>query len=121
MRPYISQLNLKGFKAFRDTTFTFGSLEVIVGANGSGKTSLFEFLRFLRDAVDREIPPEIIRGGTGQRIFYNSLNSFQWKSTFRNIWDSPPQYRGEVGRSGIVFFEEPSNFDTDVTQLSDLV
>ena len=59
MPPHISSLNLKGYKPFRDTTFNFGQLEVIAGANGSGKSSLFEFLQFLRDAIDREIPPEI--------------------------------------------------------------
>jgi len=41
-------------------------LEVLVGANGSGKSSLFEFLKFLRDGMGEDIPPEIVKGAIGQ-------------------------------------------------------
>jgi len=74
MIPYISKLQIKGFKAFRDTTFDFGRLEVIAGANGSGKSSLFEILKFLRDSAEDGIPPEIIKGSFGQEIFNNPQN-----------------------------------------------
>src|SRR5258708_32057090 len=67
---WLESLNIKGFRPFRDFTATFGALEILVGANGSGKSALFEFLRFLRDGMTREIPPEIIPGGSGQQVFH---------------------------------------------------
>jgi len=45
-------------------------LEILVGSNGSGKSALFEFLKFLRDSTYQEIPPEIIAGSIGQEIFH---------------------------------------------------
>lgn len=66
----IKSLKLQGYRPFRDVIFKFSPLEVIVGANGSGKSSLFEFLRFLRDAMYLDIPPEIVSGSIGQQIFH---------------------------------------------------
>ena len=71
MNQSIKTLRLKGYRPFRDITIPLGQLEVIIGANGSGKSSLFEFLKFLRDAVYQEIPPEIVAGSVGQQIFHS--------------------------------------------------
>jgi len=67
---FLSSIKIKGYRPFRDFFARFESLEVIVGANGSGKSSLFEFLKFLRNACYQEIPPEIIAGSIGQQIFH---------------------------------------------------
>lgn len=78
--PRLTSINIKGFRAFRDFTAELGALEVLVGANGSGKSSLFEFLKFLRDATDREIPPEIIEGAYGRQVFYKpGPDEISWK------------------------------------------
>ncbi|MCP4543061.1 MAG: AAA family ATPase [Chloroflexi bacterium] len=77
--PRICSLNIQGYRPFRDLTTRLSELEVIVGANGAGKSSLFEFLRFLRDAVREEIPPEIVAGSAGRQIFHRpGPEKFQW-------------------------------------------
>jgi predicted ATPase len=63
-------IQITGYKALKDLRAPLGSLEVFVGANGTGKTNLFEFLRFLRDGMTQEVPPEIIPGSLGQQIFH---------------------------------------------------
>ncbi len=68
--PNLRSIKLQGYRPFNDFTARFSSLEVLVGANGSGKSSLFEFLKFLRDAVHQDIPPEIVAGSIGQQIFH---------------------------------------------------
>jgi|GEM_PF-3939060 predicted ATPase len=47
---WLPSIKIKGYRPFNDILFRFRPLQVIVGANGSGKSSLFEFLKFLRDA-----------------------------------------------------------------------
>lgn len=75
----LTDLRIRGYRALKDFSASFGSLEVLVGANGSGKTSLFEFLRFLRDSSSQEIPPEIVAGTVGQQIFHKpGPDSFSW-------------------------------------------
>ena len=66
----LTDLRIRGYRALKDFSASFGALEVLVGANGSGKTSLFEFLKFLRDSSSQEIPPEIVAGTVGQQIFH---------------------------------------------------
>ncbi|MBM3790822.1 MAG: hypothetical protein FJW35_10815 [Acidobacteria bacterium] len=66
----LTSIKIRGYRPFRDFLCNVGSLEVLAGANGSGKSSLFEFLRFLRDSLYQDIPPEIIPGSIGQQIFH---------------------------------------------------
>lgn len=65
----IESLRLKNFKAFRDVTIPeLPSFAVFVGANGSGKTSLFSVFSFLQDALSDNVPMALTRLG-GSRGF----------------------------------------------------
>ena len=68
MSPRLKSIKIKGYRPFGDFSASFGPLEIIVGDNGSGKSSLFEFLKFLRDGMFREIPPEITPDSAGRQI-----------------------------------------------------
>ncbi len=47
-QSYISRVRLKGYKSIIDTEVTFKpGLNIIIGANGSGKTNFVEYLKFL--------------------------------------------------------------------------
>lgn len=43
----LSQLALKGYKTIEDGSLSFGSLSVVIGANGAGKSNLISFFRLL--------------------------------------------------------------------------
>lgn len=62
----IIQLKLKNFKTFRNATASFGPVSIVLGANGSGKSNLFDAFRFLkaigdgrpvRDAIEGHLVP----------------------------------------------------------------
>lgn len=61
----IESIRLKNFKAFRDFEVrNLPNLMIIVGANGTGKSTLFDVLGFLRDALKNNIRQALaIRGG----------------------------------------------------------
>lgn len=106
--PCIKSIKLKGYRPFRDFTARLGPLEVIVGANASGKSSLFEFLKFLRDAVYQEIPPEIVAGSIGQQIFHRpGPDRFWWSIEVDLLQPATLYYQGEligpVGKTHISF------------------
>lgn len=44
----LSSITLENFKSFKQARVDFGPLTLIIGANGSGKSNLFDALRFLR-------------------------------------------------------------------------
>lgn len=102
----IKSIRIQGYRPFKDCLATFGDLEVFVGANGSGKSSLFEFLRFLREALKQDIPPEIIEGSIGQQIFhFPGPERFSWNVEVDFGQSRPLTYQGQlmgpVGRTHI--------------------
>jgi len=110
MRNYywLPSIKIKGYRPFEDILIRFRPLQVLVGANGSGKSSLFEFLRFIRDACYQEIPPEIVAGTTGQQIFHKPGPDRLWWSAEVNLREKVPLYYqgellGPVGATKIIF------------------
>jgi predicted ATPase len=106
--PCVTSVKIRGYRPFRDLTVPLGSIEVMVGANGSGKSSLFEFLRFLRDSLYDDIPPEIVSGSVGQQVFHMPGPQRFWWSVELDFGQAHPvRYQGEVagpiGRTQVVF------------------
>ena len=104
----IPSLWIQGYRPFREFKATFSSLEIIVGANGSGKSSLFEFLKFLRDSTYQEIPPEIVAGSIGQQIFHRpGPDKFWWSLEVDMNQPVTVYYQGQlmgpVGRTHLSF------------------
>ncbi len=105
---WLPSIRIQGYRPFRDTSFQFNPLQVIVGANGSGKSSMFEFLKFLRDACYQEIPPEIVYGTIGQQIFHKPGSDKLWWSAEIDFSKTVPLlYQGElmgpIGTTKITF------------------
>src|SRR5579863_138898 len=90
----IQQLTLQNFKTFRNATIHFGPVSIVLGANGAGKSNLFDAFRFLkaigdgrsvRDAIEGHISPSDtitasagIRGGnSGVTHFLDNSGEFQ--------------------------------------------
>lgn len=97
--PQINSIIIKGYRPFKNTRFDFENPDIIVGANGSGKSSLFEFFKFLRDSCYRdEIPPEIIQGSTGQEIFHKPGPEKFWWSVEIDLRRGgiPLRFQGEL-------------------------
>ncbi|RLA92776.1 MAG: hypothetical protein DRG69_08315, partial [Deltaproteobacteria bacterium] len=104
----LPSIKIKGYRPFEDITFRFQPLQIIVGANGSGKSSLFEFLKFIRDACYQEIPPEIVSGTIGQQIFHKPGPDKLWWSAEIDFNERVPifyqgQLMGPVGSTKIIF------------------
>ena len=93
----LKSVRIQGYRPFGDFEARLGPLEVLAGANGSGKSSLFEFLKFLRDGVRGEIPPEIVPGAIGQRIFHTpGPERFSWSVEVDFAGRPQVRYEGEL-------------------------
>jgi len=106
--PCLTDIKIEGYRPFKEFSAQFGRLEVLVGSNGSGKSSLFEFLKFLRNGAQQDIPPEIISGSIGQQIFFMpGPESFGWTAEIDFGLQYPIRYEGEllgpVGRTHVSF------------------
>jgi len=104
----LPSIRIKGYRPFEDILIRLKPLQILVGANGSGKSSLFEFLRFIRDACYQEIPPEIVEGTIGQQIFHKPGPDKLWWSAEIDLREKVPLYyqgelMGPVGSTKVIF------------------
>ncbi len=70
--PRLTEIVIDGYRPFSDLDAPLGSLEVIVGVNGAGKSALFEFLRVLRNGMDDELPVGLVEGGGYRQVYHGS-------------------------------------------------
>src|SRR6266478_1296706 len=60
----LSSLKALRYRSLRDETIHFGSLNLFIGTNASGKSTVLDALRFLHDAMqDRDVRPAMISHG----------------------------------------------------------
>src|SRR5262245_17441878 len=68
--PFIESIEVDGYRPFRDFRAAPGELTVMIGANATGKSSLFDFLRFVSFAASNPLPPEIDPRSAGKTLFH---------------------------------------------------
>ena len=90
--PQLQRIQIEGYRPFRRLELNVDSLQLFVGSNGSGKSSLFEFLRVLRDGMEADIPPAIAPGAAGKSIFHAATKelALRWSLRFQH-----PQSKGQ--------------------------
>jgi len=59
----LTQLHLSGYKSIAQADLPIGPLNVLVGANGAGKSNLIGFLGLMRDLVDGQLQLHIGKAG----------------------------------------------------------
>ena len=67
----LDKLTIRGFKSIKDLSdFKLNNLNVIIGANGAGKTNLVSFFRMLRALIDGNLNDFVLKsGGIGDLLF----------------------------------------------------
>src|SRR6266487_4214535 len=68
----LDQITLKGFKSIRELKdFKLEKLNVLVGANGAGKSNLVDFFRMLRAMADAGLQSFVTNSGGADGFFFN--------------------------------------------------
>src|SRR5262245_39716045 len=67
----IDRITLNGFKSIeRLDTFRVGKLNVLIGANGAGKSNFVDFFRMLRTFADESFQQHVISCGGGDGFLF---------------------------------------------------
>lgn len=70
--PNLDKLTIRGFKSILDLTdFELKNLNIIVGANGAGKSNLIAFFRMLRAFIDGNLQRFVNDNGGAGDLLYN--------------------------------------------------
>ena len=66
----IDFIEIHGYKSIRDTKLEIAPLNILIGANGSGKSNLLSFFDFLRNLYEQNLREYVaLRGGTNNFLF----------------------------------------------------
>ncbi|OHX20380.1 AAA family ATPase [Chromobacterium sphagni] len=66
----IHSLNLSGFRSIRKLTLELDALNVVVGANGCGKSNLYKAIKLLHDAAEGRLSPALAQEGGVQKAMW---------------------------------------------------
>ena len=86
MNSSLDRLTIKGFKSIRELNdFELDDLNILIGANGSGKSNLIEFFRLLRNIIDGNLDDFIRLGGGISDFLFNgrkATSKMQFETRF---------------------------------------
>lgn len=90
----IESITLKNFRAFQDTEWrSIPSFAVLVGANGTGKSTLFQVFEFLRNAMKDNVNVALAKLGGGRGFeevrSRNSIGPIEIELKFKEASSSP--------------------------------
>lgn len=75
MGPKLDKISIRGFKSIeRLDGLELGGLNVLIGANGSGKSNFVEFFRMMRAMMERGLQAFMMRNGPSDGFFYNGVS-----------------------------------------------
>jgi predicted ATPase len=72
MSRSLDQITIQGYKSIRELKeFKLGKLNVLIGANGAGKSNFVDFFRMLRAMAEGGLRPFVTNSGGGDGFFFN--------------------------------------------------
>lgn len=94
----LSSLLIEGYKSIEHCDLQMGRLNVLIGANGTGKSNFISFFRLIATLLDRRLQSLVAKSGGPDALLY-----FGRKRT--------PHLKGELyfGNNGYKFELEPTN------------
>lgn len=86
----IESIAIKNYRLFRDTKLeNIPRLCVLVGANGTGKSTLFDVFSFLKDALSMNVAKALAKRGDTARWQAGAALTSLSKSRCNSGWKSP--------------------------------
>lgn len=75
----LNTLSIRGFKSIEKLeSFELKLLNVLIGANGSGKSNFVDFFRVLRAMIEQRFQGYVAKNGPADGYFYNGVGYTKW-------------------------------------------
>jgi predicted ATPase len=73
MKQQLTKIHIKGYKSLKDVEVKLSNLNVLIGANGAGKSNFINFFRFIRHLVNERLQFYVgQKGGADKLLYYGS-------------------------------------------------
>ncbi|MCI0490281.1 MAG: AAA family ATPase, partial [Blastocatellia bacterium] len=100
----ISSLEIEGFRSFKKALWEPGTLNIIIGANGTGKSNLLRFLGLISSAAKGSLAAGVQgSGGMGSLLWSGKASSIRFvlKVESSDSFREPDHYELELSRLGM--------------------
>ena len=97
----IAQLDIKGFRSLKDVTWMPGDLNILIGANGTGKSNLLRFLEIISISAKGELGDHIQSlGGLSAILWDGSARDISWTLNYESDISTADRYEVTLIRGG---------------------
>ena len=110
----LDRLILKGYKSIKEVDIEFGAVNILIGANGVGKSNFIGFFNFMRKLVEKELELTVAQMGGANKILYFGKKVTQEIDI--GLIFKPNGYRSILvpdDKDGLIFKEENGFFFPD--------
>lgn len=66
----LDQIKIKGFKSIKEADIKLGNLNVLIGANGAGKTNFISVFKLLNKMIEGNLQQHITQGGGAENFLF---------------------------------------------------
>ncbi len=83
----MEQINIKGYKSIKEVNLILRPINILIGANGSGKSNFLSFFEFLKNVYQRNLQEYVaLRGGVEKFLHKGEKNTeeISTKLSFKN-------------------------------------
>ncbi|RCW36765.1 AAA family ATPase [Marinilabilia salmonicolor] len=71
----IDHIKISGYKSFREVDMHLTPINILIGANGSGKSNFISFFEFLSNLSEQKLQQHIALGGGEDKIFHKGTHT----------------------------------------------
>jgi len=82
MGKSLDHITIKGYKSIRDMSLDLGALNVLIGANGSGKSNFISVFTLIRYIVENNLQQYIGRSGANSLLYFGQKVTSQIELNF---------------------------------------
>ena len=122
--PALERIQIAGFKSIREQDLELGSLNVLIGANGAGKSNFVGVFELLHQLVNKNLQLFVAKsGGADQLLHYGSKTTAEMNLHF---YFGPNEYSCELiptrddslvfGREA-VYYLQPQKYETPFNRI----
>ena len=109
----LDKLILKGYKSIKNIELEFNDINILIGANGAGKSNFIGFFNFMRKLIEKELELTVATMGGANKVLH--FGSKHTKELFFDLHFSPNRYVATLiptDDNKLIFKEEKTFIDT---------
>jgi len=113
----IASIKIQNFKSIREADIELGKLNILIGANGAGKSNFIGFFKFLKNLYDENLRFYVSKNGRAENFLYFGSKKSKFlsgKVILNNNYKSEFYFKLEPDLSGnFIFSDDRFNLNND--------